>query len=1210
MRVKPPIEGRATDFPRRGQRSMELSRLEIYGFKSFPEKTVLRFQPGVTAIVGPNGCGKSNIGDAIRWVLGEQRPSLLRSLKMEDVIFHGTAERKPVNVAEVSLTFSNNKGLLPVEYAEIRISRRVLRSGESQYELNRSPCRLKDIHDLFLGTGLGIASHVVVEADLVDALLKPGSLEGRSLLDEAAGIMKYKLRLKAARRKVAHTEEDILRLEDVLGEIEQRVVSLRRQARRAERYRRYEEETEQLELALARAELALMDGERESLQVRRDQVMGERQSRRAALSALEARADELRLRLAEGEARDRELGEALGGLQGELRGHQEALLVLAERRRTVQEQLDRLDREIPEVTDQITRLEAEASAEAEREEVLARAVQSAETVLKEARTDLERHRARWKEVQAALEAARRAAGRDPVRQDAERKLAGLTARLEACREEQAALERAAAEAKRALEEAREALEHATWNVAEREAAVEEARRREAGARVEAERSEAVLLGARQAEVKARAGVERLEARLEAETSAEAVWAGYGGGAAHLLARREDCPGILSSVADVVQIKAEYQAAVEAFLEDALQYVLTTDLEAAVRAIEQVDRDQAGRVGLIPLGDLSPNGRGGNGRRQPLPPEVLAVGREVVEVPPEYLPVVDLLLGDLWIVEDLETGWRVREQAGPGGSVVTRRGEVIQAGGIIKGGGPVNGRGRNGPGQREDLAAELSKARRVWEEAQEQVETSERAFGEVRTGVRERATVREEAEVALTRDRHCADLARLECERLRGEIGRLHEQAGDLERRITGLQAEAEAVQGCLKSPEIPEAPADLATLEKEAGDLSAALEGVRTRTQEAELKASESRAAKDTASHRLSDRRDRIEEARDRGDRLAGERCEREAELARLNEEASTRRGELETLQHQLEGLQAERAALQERLESGREEVAGLEMKARKTRREEEDLAETFHRLDLEFSQLEHRQKAVLERLRGALGSDAGARIPEGVPEETPDELSEALETARRRLKALGAVNMLALEEYEEEKARLDFMEGQRQDLLKAREGLEEAIRRINREARRRFIETFESVRTQFQETFRILFEGGQADLSLSGADPLEAEILLLANPEGKRMTRIDLLSGGERVLVALSFLFAIYAVKPSPFVVLDEVDAPLDDANCRRFLRLLQQMAERSQFIVVTHNRLTMEAADLLYGVTMEEPGVSTLVSVRLNGHPAHLTGTAQLQS
>jgi len=1155
---------------------VRLTKLELQGFKSFADTTYLAFEPGVTAIVGPNGCGKSNVSDAVRWVLGEQRARLLRGAKMEEVIFQGSSARRSVNVAEVSLHFDNSEGALPIAFKEVVITRRLSRSGESDYLLNRAPCRLRDIHDLLRGTGLGGDSGVVIEAKAIDALLSDRPDDRRELFEEAAGVGLYRDRRRSTERRLEETTLDLSRIDDLIGEVQSQVRSLARQRKRAERHAELMSRRFSVELTLASREMHAWHEELQTLEVRVAELRDLVPTADADVSEHEVRRDVAHSARAAAEAQRAELARLAGAQRESAQRLRGEIAVAEERQRNALMRRQRAEEE---------QREGEALGErvhADRERAVAERARLDDDV-REAAEELGRRagaeegaRRAVAELRTTVDLAERLArdSRDQLRRleiDREggaRELGEVEQRAAALESERATLADAAELIARDVSTADEAVELARSAVEQAEAALTEARE----AMNAAKESEAA---ARHALFRADETFTALQGKVHALESLERERVGLAPAAARLLRERGQFGdgSVLGPLSDFVNASAASALLVERYLGATVHAVVVRDREATETIRRWHATSNPGPLLLLPLDAV----RDAN--------EASAAGELVADVD-AAAPAqawVRALLGNVRALDD-------------GAAFVDARGAVWLPG-ATGGPGPLRRRA-----ELFALRAELSAS----EEARQAASAAADA-----------------AHVALNAASERVSAASDDASGLQQELRRAGEQRSELARRLQRAErevADAAVLAGRLQA-RADELRARIATIDASAAELSQVIEerdgatsSARSRLADAERAQDEAREQRTAGQIAEAQAQARLQVASDRERRLAEELTSASARLASLGQELSTLADADRSLAEQMAAWQLDLDARDATLHDTDDRLATAEQSVRladealtdaehtldDVRRQAHQLADELHHAELRFTELSGRRTAIRERLETEWRKPLDDLLQSFTPVEVDDEtLRSEVEQLRAQLESLGVVNPLAIEEHEEETKRLDFLTSQRADLAEAKNSLALAIREIDATARELFLATFTQVRENFRQIFMTLFGGGECDLRLENPEaPLDCDIEIHASPRGKRTQRIHLLSSGERALVALSLLFGIFLTKPSPFCLLDEVDAPLDDANIGRFVRMLNQFKSRTQFIVITHNpRTTTEAADAVYGVTMQEPGVSSIVSVRMRG-------------
>jgi chromosome segregation protein len=1174
---------------------MKLRSLQLHGFKSFADKTVLELRDGVTAIVGSNGCGKSNTADAVRWVLGETRAGALRSAKMEEVIFQGTIRRRPLNYAEVTLVFGNEDGAVPIPQSEIEIARKVFREGGSEYFLNRNACRLRDINDLLRDTGLGSDAYSIIEAGMIDAILSERPDERRAMFEEAAGIGRYKDRRKAAQRRLEAAEVDLSRLNDLVIEVESKVKALARQKRKAQRHVELQARRLDLEMALARAEsdsltASLAEG------TRRLEAL-EREGRDAATerATAEATLEERRLEAAEVTRQRSVVSGRLEEVRRRLDTREREILLADERRSHAEMRIAQLVRERGELAERAERLAADA---ARLEGEVANAAARLEGVRERLEARLEENEA----LRATLASHRQAADA------AAAKTRDLAREIAAAEGERAAAERRVAEAAERITRLAEQeallggelamLDEQTelWSgqgeaLRDRlDAAIDAAERAREEIRVHRGREAALRDQLRAADDR----LSRLTAQVSAREALERSYEGFSPAVSAVMAARERFPGVRAPLADFVRATTADQAtatAVESYLGSLLQALVVDDL-AAARRVRRWFRDEwdgGGTLLLLPLD--------APGVREAIA-GADAAARLGVAGQGDAAPWVEAFLHGLVVVE----GEDALEGYGRGARV-DAQGDTVDPRGVIRLGQPVSGEGI--------LARREALAR-----LRNEVEDARVAHDRL---VLDRDALAEQLAVAEEQAREAEDFVR----RTENELRQLDADAAAHGHKQTRLRREREEVGVGMTSArrlsveaaeriaaldarmvELQRAANEAAGEQHRAGGALGELDSVweAARDEESELRVAVARAEGD-----LRELERVLAAARQGSEGAAGRGRTLEAEAAELRRSLEGLSGIRDRAGDEVEGLFTERdreasllAGLDTRLGELEAEIAHAEERARVARRRESEASEGRHRLELERAEQESRLVRVRERVEVEWGRpwDVLAGQAQPVEEGDADAWRTEVREVAQAVEALGPINMLAVQEHEEEDRRLQFLLEQQKDLTTARDDLSSAIRQINRTAREVFMGTFNQVRENFHRTFQSLFQGGECDVWLADPDdPLESPIEIQASPRGKKTQRIHLLSGGERTLTALSLLFAIYLVKPSPFCLFDEVDAPLDESNVGRFIQLLNDFKEQTQFIVITHNPRTMESADWIYGVTMEEPGVSTIVGVELEG-------------
>ena len=1190
---------------------MRIKELELVGFKSFPQRTILSFPRAVTGIVGPNGCGKSNIVDALRWVLGEQSPKHLRGDAMEAVIFNGNEKQSPLGMAEVSLTFDNDAparaptdldlevSTLPAhirDLAEITVTRRYFRSGESEYFINRTSCRLKDITELFLGTGVGSKAYAIIEQGRVEQLINARPEDRRLFIEEAAGTTLYRSRKLAAERKMERTRENLSRVNDILREIERQAQYLERQAKKAEVHRALVAELRELEVRVGGRQWRGLQWE-----------LAEIDAQRAALAGA---AEGLRGALLENQRTQEETGAALAAAERRHAARREELAVLEAERESVRQRITMLVEQHAERARRLARLADDAEATrgaavraaerlhtAERErEAAAQYLLFDEGELRTRADDLDAARAALGAAQAALEAAKGALIEHVTRETEARNAATALERrgdeiarqLDKLRREEAAVEQRRGDIEAQVAARRADLERLRAALAAASGA-QEARAGELRALAETqrrwERQARELEAARLQACSRLASLEQIQSNYE----------GFHRGVRAIMRAEHHADGVLGVVADVIDIPQEHERAVAAVLGDRLQYVIVRAEEDGAGAVDRLRQEASGRSSFIPL--------------QPRVPDLSAVAKlngasrrlmDLVTVEDQYRSVAQSLLGDVVLVPDLDAAIALWRQNGVRVTLVTPEGDVVDPSGVISG-------GSDRPIEEEILARrrEIDQLRGAAETTAAQLTEVRAELDQVTLGIR----AAEEAVQALGQGSHELTVQIVAAEK---DIERLEiERPQCLSRRdVVRYDIELLAAEAQTADDEAQQLRAGVAALDAARRELEQAVQTRRREVEESGAR-SEALVADVTAIKvRVAERRERQQAAaasiealrrqqNDLGERLCAldsERAAAAAEHAQLERDIGDGRAREAAQLERRAALDAEVAAAARAMEEQAAALRGVEHAGRDLQAALDRCRDEQSRADVAHSEARLRAEHLAAAMREKYEIELAALEPADAAGDA-DEEAARVETLRQRLQRLGEVNLSAIDELREFTERGDFLRRQRDDLQRSLADLERTIQKLNRASRTRFAETFAKANETFQKVFPRLFRGGEGRLVLTDEhDLLETGVEIVVRPPGKRLDTVSLLSGGEKALVAVSLIFSLFLINPTPFCVLDEVDAPLDDANIGRFSQMIREMSEHSQFILITHNKRTMESADVLYGVTMQEPGVSKVISVAIS--------------
>jgi chromosome segregation protein len=1212
---------------------MKIKRLELCGFKSFVDRTVVNFDHEIMGIVGPNGCGKSNIVDAIRWSMGEQSAKHLRGRSMEDVIFNGSESRAPADYAEVTLTFENDDPTdVPLEYkdyTDIAVTRRLHRSGDSEYLINKTPVRLKDITDLFLGTGVGTKAYSIVEQGKIGLIVSAKPEDRRLLIEEAAGITKFKSRKKQAERKMELTTLNLLRVGDIIAEIERNLGSLKRQAAKAERYINYRGELEDLQLH---------EASHKFLELRGWIVLEESEVSRYTLEADEARTN-LTAREAELEAVRQEAHNAEAGLEqanttafaadNEVRAEEAAIERARDRIETIRRREVQAEGELKEVADQATALATERDA-----------VAADVAILEEGETGV---------AAAALEEDTRLANLTASHEEAARDVVELRQSMSLAQQAIAASEAKLQGESRRRDEMNTRVERLSTEREEREGNLLELRARtqqlalaiedlKSGKVTSAE--EKALMEERLAELRraimesehaleeAKAEASKKRSRFHALSEMHARREGVGKGAKALVETKDE--SLVGLLADRIEAPAELTSALAALLGSHLEDVVVDTLDRGVMLLGDLAANRKGRATIIARHPGYVAGKGGplprpNAEDGPVRPGVCGRLVDALRFADEDEALVRAVVGGAIVVEDVTTALAIRNQTGDffdcaliDETLVTRDGTVFHADGRVSG------------GTGEEAGAHMLDMRREMRELGDQVGRLDELVSERLARHKELRTQIGETQGALERARQQAHQSELALVHAEKDLRNAETEGEQHAKRVDALTAELEELRRALAEAETDRAAAEqvleqaraelagvdekIAHAEASASDWSEQVTAQRARVMERKVALAGARE-KLTAARGTLQRLTRSEaELSDRARRLDNELCEGARDMGetaatlvkhkeRLGEALDAARAAQDALVEARTVFDAFRTNLQER-------EAGL--KDLRTRAEESKGALAHHEMALRERQLamNHLVEGVREKFRGL---ELGRVIGDFHLRPPPDgEVRSRITELAGLIDRMGSVNLDATREYDDAEKRYAFYTTQKADLDKALADLERAIQQMNRESKKLFTDTFHHVNERFQQIFPKMFRGGRAELRLTNPeDMLETGIDIIAQPPGKKLSSIELMSGGEKALTAVSLIFAIFSTRPSPFCILDEVDAPLDEANVGRYCEAIRDMTDRSQFILITHIKKTMQMVDILHGVTMGEPGVSRLVSVKVSevakvGKPAQTDNVA----
>lgn len=1185
---------------------MKLKKLELYGFKSFAQRTEIVFDEGITGIVGPNGSGKSNIGDAVRWVLGEQSAKTLRGASMSDVIFNGTQKRKPLSYCEVSLVFDNDDHALAMEAAEVMVTRRVYRNGESEYYLNRTACRLKDVVDLFRDTGIGKEGYSIIGQGRIDEILSRKSEDRRQVFEEAAGIVKFKARKEEADKKLQRTLENLERVDDILDELTKRLKPLEEQSRNARVYLELSTELKDLDLNLflirsdrARARLSELESELLTVQT----ILADTES---ALTDKTTRRDETQNRIDQLEEAITKARTELMECAEHVHESQKKLSALQSRRETRSENRQRIVREQEEAQERLAEIEkdhARIQADVEKQHSL---IADAEQILRATQEAAEKAQAKEKEADAALEAQKAAVidqmnRLSDVRNDKTRlnTMQGqMETRLTEIEESSGALQ----EQEAALREALDAVETQLQTETQHQQQCEENLAQARQASDEADTAYANL----------RADVEKQSADMQAAASRHNVLTemtrdmeGYNMAVRRAMtyAKQRGLKGVKGVLAQLMTVPQAYETAIDMALGAAQQNIVTDTEETAKELINYLRQNRLGRATFLPMSAIRGKTLYGNERNALKLPGCLGVASELVQCAPEYRGIVENLLGRTVIADNLDHGIPIMRAGNHAFRLVTLEGDVMHSGGSMTGGSAQSKVSNLLSRERElkELTAKLQNGRAELDKCRQELTQRQQMAQEKRQKVSDAVNALHQQEIAVAREQArrestFADL-NVHLQRMREtEQARvqLHQSLEDIRQQLENIEHQRTGAQGDQSAMEQKTIEMQNALIKARA-EASAENDRLMVRT----LQLSDLR-------HGLSDlERDEAHAQQDQA-QILREQERREQLLHEMDEldaidESDMKREEAESARRQKEQLRQESAAqaIEQRRSQAQSDLRDILSDMENLHEAYNRDSEKLHKTELAKARIEGDQKNLQNRIWDTYKlTYAGAEEFRRTPFDEKESDRRAAEL-QGQIRALGTVNVGAVKEYAETKARVDDLTTQQQDLKRAEMDLRELIERLLIQMRSTFVENFSKMQGYFAETFMRLFGGGHAELKLMDPDdPLNCGIEVNAQPPGKKLQLLSLLSGGERALTAIAILFAMLKLKPTPFCILDEIEAALDDANIGYYADYLKEYSKGTQFIVVTHRKGTMERCNSLFGVAMEEQGVSRMVSVSLQDY------------
>lgn len=1181
---------------------MFLKKVKIDGFKSFANPILIDFPAPLAAIVGPNGSGKSNVIDAIRWALGEQSAKSLRGGKMSDIIFAGSADYKALDRASVTLYIDNSKKILPAPEREIRIRRCVNREGQSDYYINGQPCRLKDIRELLMDTGLGNESYSIVEQGKIDAILSSKPEKLRGLFEEAAGIVKHKTRKEEAEKRLEETRKDLQRVKDLIWELEKQLRPMKRSAEKLQKYRRFRDELEKLEVNLLldqweENERILLDGKKdeESLQNR--------------LTELEMRVEETARLLSEKAEELRQEEAAVEELQNKLYLLRSRKEEAANQLQILEERDSGLRRERENHLRQLDNMQADLARSRRKEEELEARLSELSRLEEEINGTLQALEKELRGIKDLINVKK-----DELHQRRDfifsenLELKELQSELEQRREKGRFLER---EIERLADRRKLVSGEFDENLLKRKELLEQ--RNTLEAEFLSTRQDLLSCQKREAELAAeiRKEEEKLEtiknqynhssSHLKLLQEMEDDYEGYYRGVRNVLQQRDKLPGIRGVIADLIQVDKRYELAIETALGGRLQNIVTEDDAAAKRAVKFLKERKGGKATFLPLNMV----RGSQARIEKAGldklPGFIGLATDLVTYSPELEGIIQSLLGRTLVAENIDTAVEIAKELKGSLQIVTLEGDYISSGGAITGGSQsstkpgILGRSR----EINELKDKLRELAVVFENEKANLEELRQAREELLQLAREKEEELKRLEFAkndlnkdiINLDKESSRLER-ELELIDKDFEEYHSQLGLNDNKLQRLEQELSIIndEQFREREELGQKEGEIRKLEEEEEEKNRKLTEIK-------IELATVQQEKDSLQREQEELEDDFANLRKREQDLQKVLQEIEDKLLAIAE----RQVELEEMERNFarESLEVEAeynkqaAALQVK----EEHLRGLQEGYNKDQLDLNKIREEYHRVSFKVSRLEDKKNQIEERLQEEYEVEPEKGFQDRFRIENQALVSQRVQELRDSIKKLGPINLAAAEEYEDLKKRLDYLKEQKDDLIQAKESVVKVIEELERSMSSLFYQTFVAVKEEFEKTFQELFNGGKAELYLTRPENLmETGVEIEAQPPGKQLKNLTLMSGGERALTAIALVFAFLRVNPSPLYILDEIDAPLDDANVRRFVNYLKTYSQDAQFLVVTHNKVMMSEADIIYGVTMEEKGVSKIVSLRLD--------------
>ncbi|MBQ8327228.1 MAG: chromosome segregation protein SMC [Lachnospiraceae bacterium] len=1179
---------------------MYLKNIEIHGFKSFANKINFKFHNGITGIVGPNGSGKSNVADAVRWVLGEQRIKQLRGASMQDVIFSGTELRKPLGYAYVAITLDNSDHQLAIDYEEVTVARRLYRSGESEYLINGTPCRLKDVNELFYDTGIGKEGYSIIGQGQIDKILSGKPEERRELFDEAAGIVKFKRRKYAAVKKLEDEQQNLIRVKDILGELEKQIGPLEKQAEKAKIYLKKKEELKTLDVNVfllenqrLREQLSEVEGK---LKIAGDDLAtttSQYENIKVEYENVEAQIERLEQAIEEGRANISNTSEIKGKLEGEIN-------VLKEQINSAKGTEGHLKNRLDTVQKDVDSKEAEKQIILDEKKVIDEQLSRIEQVRDEAKNQLQEIQNQIENLNFKIEVAKnqiidtlneRATikskmGRyDTMMEQINIRKAELNSRIlraKSSEDEQNAI----------IKEYEEAFEAVTNEISELNDTQKKAQQKERELKAKIDENEAKVS-------KLQEKYHQEKSKLDAISNITERYDGYGNSIRKVMEQKESHKGIIGVVADIIKVDAKYETAIETALGGNIQNVVTDDEETAKKMIQYLKENRFGRATFLPLTSIT-NPQEFKNPESLSEKGVIGMADELVDTAPEYRNVAKAMLGRIVVVDNVDHAVKIAKKYDYGIRMVTVEGELLVPGGAISGGAFKNnsnllGRRR----EMDELSKQIKKIQDELATLKEEIEKEREERLNIRKENDERGNLIQKKFIEQNTARLNLSQAKEKKEETKRDFGDLKTEQIDIENQITEITRNKEDIIQKLADSEQFEIHVNEQIKEDQKS-----LEGLRSLETEQTAKVSELDVEVEKILQKEEFERQNVNRIEGELMRFTGELNEIKEGLLSTEEDVARKLHNIEEIEKTILASVSSKSDAEEKLKADIEKKDELSANQKKFFATREELAERMNNLDKEVYRLTAQKEKMEGSIEGFINymwdeyeitlSDAASLRNEELTDLSA--MKKDISSLKDQIRKLGDVNVNAIEDYKNVMERYEFLKTQHDDLVEAEQTLQKIIEELDASMRKQFKEKFSDICREFDKVFKELFGGGKGTLELmEEEDILEAGIRIIAQPPGKKLQNMMQLSGGEKALTAIALLFAIQNLKPSPFCLLDEIEAALDESNVGRFAKYLHKLTKHTQFIVITHRRGTMESADRLYGITMQEKGVSALVSVSL---------------